>query len=127
MQLGGLLGRRAGWELVCNEELGWQETLRLIVFTLDAAVAASDPVRNPDRQLLVLFDLSGADCRKGRRQLVALVGAASQLKPARFWVMARCRVVVQDSRQQLGACGLQQSEALTQAGDESAVEVSGAA
>ena len=40
----------------------FEETLRLIVYTLDAAVAASDLSRNPEAQLLVLFDLSGASC-----------------------------------------------------------------
>ena len=37
----------------------FEETLRLIVYTLDAAVLASDLSKNPDAQLLVLFDLSG--------------------------------------------------------------------
>lgn len=37
----------------------YEETLRLIVYTLDAAVMMSDLSRNPDAHLLVLFDLSG--------------------------------------------------------------------
>ena len=37
----------------------FEETLRFIVYTLDAAVLASDLSKNPDAHLLVLFDLSG--------------------------------------------------------------------
>ena len=41
----------------------YEETLRLIVYTLDAAVMMSDLSRNPDAHLLVLFDLSGGPTR----------------------------------------------------------------
>lgn len=36
-----------------------EETIRLIIYVLDHAVAASDPVKNPARQIICLLDLGG--------------------------------------------------------------------
>ena len=35
------------------------ETIRLIVYVLDNAIAASNPVHNPSRQIICLLDLGG--------------------------------------------------------------------
>ena len=59
------LGRAVVVVLAANHNMrsrNFQETLQLIVYALDAAVLASDRPKNPDCQLLILFDLSGETC-----------------------------------------------------------------
>lgn len=45
-----------------------EETKKLITFTLETAIAAADPVKNPLSQILCLFDLSGAEFIAGQCQ-----------------------------------------------------------